>query len=94
VTLIELCVDRAGFRRGAKVMAFVMAWGSARDALGHSPAVEEYADFWKQPYRSAWREVATFKEAFPELDRPDALLDAMAQTDPAGAIDTGALSLA
>lgn len=94
VTLIELCVDRAGFRRGAKVMAFVIAWGRAREALGRSPYVEEYADYWKQPHRSAWREMEYFKQAFPEFDRPDPLLDAMADATAAGAIDTGALSLA
>lgn len=94
MTLIELCVERVGFRRGAKVMAFVIAWGRAKEALGHVPGVEEYADYWKVNHRTAWREIALFREAFPELERPDPLLDAMASAAAAGTIDTGALSLA
>lgn len=94
MTLIELCVDRAGFRRGSKVMAFVIAWGRVREDLGRAPSIEEYAEWWKQPRRTAFDEQKFFRAAFPELDSPAALLDAMDRQDRAGAIDTGALSLA
>ncbi len=94
ITLIELCVDRAGFRRGAKVMAFVVAWGRVRDDLGHTPTVEQYAAWWKQPIRSAYEEQEKFRVAFPELSTPDPLLDAMRSSSPTGAIDTAALAAA
>lgn len=91
MTLIELCVDRAGFRRGARVMAFVIAWGRVRDDLGRTPTVDEYAEWWRQPVRTAYEEQERFREAFPELTNPDRLLDAMAAPS-GGAIDTGALT--
>jgi hypothetical protein len=77
MTLLELCVRRVGFRRGARVGAFVVAWGVARRELGRRPTVEEYAAYWKQPRTSAFREQEWFREAFPECETPDPLLDLM-----------------
>jgi hypothetical protein len=95
VTLIELCVDRAGgFRHGAKVMAFVVAWGVAREQLGHTPTVEEYAAWWKQNERSAYREMAMFREAFAPDETPDRILDAMVGSGAGASIDASAVAAA
>lgn len=88
VSLIELCVDRAGYRRGGKVMAFVVAWQKAEQDLGRRPSVEEYAEWWKQPRRTAFNELEYFREAFPEFAYPDELLEQGQRS--ATAIDTGA----
>ncbi len=87
-TLLELAVARVGLRRGMRAIAFMSAWGVARNALGHPPgegagataAVEEYAAWWRQPLRSAWREWGCFHDAFPDEDTPDRLLDLAAET--------------
>lgn len=80
-TLFQAAVRRVGLRRAGQVMAFMVAWEAARQELGRSPAnVEEYAEHWRQPVRSAYRELARFRETFPAETTPDRLLDqALAQ---------------
>jgi hypothetical protein len=77
-TLLELAYAQTGsMLRAAQIVAFVIAWGQTRDRLGRSPSVEDYAADWKQPIRSAYREQARFRAAFPGLDSPDPVLDVM-----------------
>lgn len=78
-SLLELCVGMAGgYIKGAKVAAFVTAWGVCRRELGHSPTVEEYAEWWGQSARNAYYEQSRFRAAFRgQLDTPDPLLDLM-----------------
>ncbi|MGA9634279.1 MAG: hypothetical protein WBQ41_03450 [Solirubrobacterales bacterium] len=79
MSLLELCVQRTGRHvAGARLAAFIVSWGRCRDDLGRSPTVEEYADWWKQPYATAYREQAEFREAFAPLKTPDPVLDHMA----------------
>lgn len=78
MTLLELCVRRTGKRlSGARVAAFIVAWGVCRRDLGHSPTVEEYADWWRQSRAGAFREQQAFREAFAPLQTPDPILDHM-----------------
>lgn len=83
VTLVEAVHERTGsFLRTGQIVAFVQAWSVARDRLGHEPTVEEYAAYWKQPRRSAYREQARFREAFPEFETPSGVIDAGVSIQP------------
>jgi hypothetical protein len=42
----------------------------ARESLGRDPSAEEVAAWWKESVRTAYREQAAFKEAFPTLGTP------------------------
>lgn len=77
-TLLELCLLRTGKPlKAARVAAFIVAWGVARNRLDGELTVQRYAEFWKQPVRTAFREQAEFREVFGGLETPDALIDHM-----------------
>lgn len=75
--LMEYLRRRVGFRRSIQVLAFMVAWDTARRALhGREPmTLQEYADWWKVSRPTAFREQARFREAFPGETTPDRLLD-------------------
>ena len=65
---------RVGFRNSMKVLTFITAWGIVYESLGRAPAsVEEYADWWKESYPTAYREQKLFREAMPGHDTPTEL---------------------
>lgn len=70
VTWLEVAVRNAGMRKAMTAVSWAHTWAIAREALGHDPTVEEVADWWKMPRRSAFREQAIFREAFPTLETP------------------------
>lgn len=80
-SILAVAVQRAGLRRGSQAAAMVAAWAIAEHELGHelgedgslSAAVREYAAWWKQSERTAWRELQAFKAAFPEEGTPGRL---------------------
>lgn len=75
MTIAEHVVRQVGFWNGQKVMAFIMAWENARTALGQSSmTLDEYRDWWRTSRRTAFREQALFRTAFPDFDTPDELL--------------------
>ena len=77
VTLIEAVHERTGsWLRTGQIVAFIEAWRVVRDVLGREPTMTEYIAHWRQPDRSAWREQARFREAFPEHETPSTVLDA------------------
>lgn len=93
-SLLRLCVDRAGSNlKGARMAAFIVAWGLARDALGRVPSVEEYAEWWGQPRRTAFEEQAAFREVFAPLQTPDPLLDHMRRVGMGEKVDAAALGV-
>jgi hypothetical protein len=67
---MEVAVTNAGLRAGTKAMTWAYEWAVVREALGHDPSVEEVAKWWAMPERSAYREQAAFRQAFPTLDNP------------------------
>lgn len=70
-SLLELAVARTGSMiGGAKVAAFVWAWGQVRDELGRNPSMEEYAAYWREGRSTAYRHQAAFREVFPGLEDP------------------------
>jgi hypothetical protein len=89
--LIQLCVERGGYRKGAPVAEFVMEWEIAVRKHAGSITIEEFGRWWKDSTRTAYRRLDAFRELFPELGpiaTPEALmrplLDRLAlEADPA-----------
>lgn len=74
--------QRVGFRRSFRVMAFIVAWATARvawenDHPGEVFGIAEYLDWWGAGVddRTAFRDQLAFREAFPEYDTPDPIID-------------------
>lgn len=83
--LIGVCVDRGGYRRGARVAEFVMEWEVAVRKHAGPVGIEEFARWWRESRMTAYRRLAEFRELFPELgqeatpnDLMRPLLDAIA----------------
>jgi len=70
MTWLEVAVRNGGFRKALKALVWAQTWATVREAIGHDPTVDEVADWWKAPRRSAFRDQAAFRECFPSLDSP------------------------
>lgn len=78
-SLLEVAYAKTGsMLKAARVMAFVIAWGTVRDELGRTPTVEEYAEWWRENPRTAYRHMAEFRDVFNRCETPDPVLDLMA----------------
>jgi hypothetical protein len=73
---IEIAVSHAGMRTAMRAIEWAYAWAVVREVVGHDPSVDEVAEWWNQPRRSAFRDQAAFREAFPMLDTPAPIYDA------------------
>ncbi len=51
-------------------MVWAILWAVARESLRHDPTVEEVAAWWRENERTAYREQAAFRRAFPTLESP------------------------
>lgn len=72
--LLVTLQGRVGYLRGCKVCGFIVAWGIVTESLGRPPeSIEEYADWWKQSHRTAYREQALFRLAVHEYETPTEL---------------------
>ena len=60
-------------RAAVTAMSWAYCWAVTREAIGHEPSVEEVADWWNMARRSAFREQAAFRKAFPTLETPAAI---------------------
>ena len=80
-TLQQLAASNVGQIAGAKVVAFIVQWGIACEALGHSLTLEEYADWWHASRSTVFREQARFREAFPGETTPQHLVDLLKQEE-------------
>jgi hypothetical protein len=75
-TWIELGVRNAGMRTAIRAANWAYCWAVVRESLGREPTVEEVAEWWNASRRSAFRDQAAFREAYPTLDSPAAIYDA------------------
>ena len=55
-------IRRHGWGTMRRAVTFAGAWAICAEALGRPPGIEEYAAWWAQPYRTAYREQAAFRE--------------------------------
>jgi Zn-dependent peptidase ImmA (M78 family) len=84
-------------RRAFKTLAFMAAWDVAREKMRRDAiSLQEYAEYWNVSRSASFREQATFREAFPDEDTPERLLNlAQQQWDVrAGAAGLGRVKLA
>ena len=72
-TWIELGVRNAGIRTAFTGMTWALSWIIAAKDLDHDPTVEEVADWWKDSHRTAYRQQAAFRRAYPDLESPGAM---------------------
>jgi hypothetical protein len=80
-TLQQLASARVGQTKGAKVVAFIVMWAIAEEALGHPPTLEEYAEWWRESRSTAFRLQARFREAFPTEATPQRIVDLLRQEE-------------
>lgn len=57
----------------ARAITTVWALAACAESLGHWPTQVEYAEHWQVSDRSAQREWADFRRAFPDEETPDRL---------------------
>lgn len=74
-TWLQVAVTNAGMVKGATAISWAWCWGITREVLGHDPSVEEVAEWWGASERTAYRDHASFKKAFPFLDSPAPYVD-------------------
>lgn len=76
-SLLRVAASRVGTWRAYRVIAFMVEWQIARESLGvETLTLQEWAAWWRVNERTAYREQARFREAFPEEATPDRLMDA------------------
>jgi hypothetical protein len=89
--LLAVCVDRRGYRVGARVAQFVYEWEMAVRSIKRPITAEEFAAWWKIGNATAYRRLVEFRDTFTELgergfphDLMRALLDRLAAGDDLG----------
>jgi hypothetical protein len=80
---MKIAAMRQGPIKGGRTIAFMLQWAIWRESTGQVPRtitedVQAYADWWRDSERTAWRDVARFREAFPGELTPDRILDLVA----------------
>jgi hypothetical protein len=70
MTWVELALRNAGFLKAQTAFVWAIMWAVVRESKGSDPSVEEVAAWWKENERTAYREKAAFRKAFPDLESP------------------------
>jgi hypothetical protein len=72
--VIDICIQRAGLRRGPFIAEFIATWAiydAERERSGQAPSVDAFSMWWRERTpRSAYKRLASFREAFPEYSTP------------------------
>lgn len=63
-TVMEFAIGKAGVLKGGRVCAFIASWTITSQALGRDITIEEYADWWNESERTAYRHLADFRRVF------------------------------
>jgi hypothetical protein len=74
-TIMEACVSKQGLLKGSRTCSFIACWAIASNALGRPITLDEYADWWKDSERTAYRHQADFREVFPQYPNPQPIVD-------------------
>jgi hypothetical protein len=75
-SIMEACIAKLGVVKGSRVCSFIVSWCITSNAYGREITVEEYAEWWREHIRTAYREQARFREVFPHLANPQVIADA------------------
>jgi len=69
--LMADCVSAAGYLNGSKLAIFILLWGQAERDIGHRVGIEEFGEWCEHQTlsttRTAYRKLALFRSAFPQL---------------------------
>ena len=63
----------AGIGLGSRGVMWAFSWAIVREVLQREPTVDEVAEWWGQPRRTAFRDQSAFRKAFPTLKTPAAI---------------------
>jgi hypothetical protein len=77
-TLVQYAAKNVGTLQAYRAMTFVVAWAIVQESLGHPPTLEDYAEWWGETLRTAFREQERFRKAFPGETTPQRLVDQLA----------------
>lgn len=80
-TWLEVAVANGSIREAIRALNWAHSWIHVQVAYGLAPSVDEVAEWWNQPRRTAFREQAAFRKCFPYLDDPSPLYASKAQLD-------------
>lgn len=70
-TLMAACIERAGFRKGVRLCAWVAQYADAMRTLGEDATIIDAAAHWHEG-RATWtRRHAEWRAAFPEVAASD-----------------------
>ena len=72
-TWLDVAVSNGGFRNAVKALNWAHSWVHVQVALDRDPSVDEVAEWWNTPRRSAFREQSAFRMCFPMLESPAAI---------------------
>lgn len=78
-TLLQYAAGNVGKLQAYRAVAFVVCWAIAQEALRHPPTLEEYAEWWGETLRTAFREQERFRNAFPGETNPQRLVDELGE---------------
>lgn len=91
--MMSVALARVGPVKAYKACLFVASWGHCSKTLGRPPVnVDEYAEWWGKSRAMAFREQRLFREAFPHLDDPTAIVEWLEQYEVAFDADPGAVA--
>lgn len=75
MTWIEMALRNAGFLKAQTALVWAIMWAVVRESQGSDPTVEQVAAWWRENERTAYREQAAFRKAFPQLESPAPIYD-------------------
>jgi len=101
-TIQEHCISRLGLWKGTRCAAFIVSWAIASEVQGRplgdgdgvTAGIRDYAEYWEDNERTAYRRLAEFRTVFA-YDTPQPIVDqvfaakleaAYAQGHPLGAL--------
>lgn len=74
-SLAKMLTRRVGVMRAAKVLSFLVMYGTLYLERGERVSLEEFAEFWGYSPSTAYRTLRVFREAIPEFEHPADLVD-------------------
>lgn len=72
-TWLDVAVHNVGLRLAVRALSWAYNWAVVREAIERDPTVEEVAEWWGMARRTAFRDQADFRRAFPTLESPAAI---------------------
>jgi hypothetical protein len=72
--LLADCINRTGWRTGARLALFCQMWAIAEDELGRELSPEDYVEWSDEGRSTIYRRLKELREAFPGVHTPHGLV--------------------